>query len=361
MNTRIELSQPSSSQNISQIGKKDDDKSIDSLFSSIMGQVKSTMQQEGTTTVEDTPSLKGLVEELFQQLSVEEKQLVGGLIEQLKEKMGQSENDEEAAYMLLANMILQPQAITALVGHSEQEDAISKQLVDKLIPLLEKLSVQKEATDVKKVVEKWIQNKDGWKTSYLQNVLERVFPKEVKDVGISILPTQSLPIYQPTEAINVGLVPQVGGKVFALYAGMNGSKMNEQQFIRDFQHILMNSNFTSANGIQKLSIKLYPEHLGSVHVDIVKRGGEMIAKIVASSTSAKDVLESHVQQLRAAFVSQNISVDKVEIASYLQQWKEHQQDSQSAYEEQQKSKSKTVDGDEENKASFFEELTNLKV
>jgi Flagellar hook-length control protein FliK len=361
MNTSIQSFEASLSKNMPQTRKASSGEKTNSLFASLIGKIETMNQQADTTTLVDLSSLKGLVEELLQQLSLEDKQLLEEMVEALKEKLGQGEDAEESLYMLLAHMILQPQEMKAFIENVEQDNVQSKQLFDKFVPLFEKLSGEKETADIKKLVEKWASKKEEGKISYLQGVLDRVFPKEGKEAGISILPTRALPIYQPMDAINLGVIPQVEGKAFALYVGMNGSKLNEQQFIRDFQNILMSSNLTSANGIQKLSIKLYPEHLGSVHVDIVKRGGEMIAKIVASSANARDVLENHVQQLRTAFATQNISVDKIEISSYLQQWKEHQQDGQATYKEQQEHKQKVVDEEEEDKVSFFEELTNLKV
>lgn len=346
---------------MSQAGKGSSTQGVDSLFTSIMGQLESNLQQQDSeASLLDLPSLKGLIEGLFQHVSPEEKQLLEQTMEALKEKIGQHENIEEAAYMLLASIALQPQEIKNIVAKLQQDGVLSKQVADKLAPLLEQPLIQKELTEIKKVVEKWQQKKDEAKMTYLQGVLERVFPNEGKEAGISILPTRTLPIYQPMESINLHVAPPTEGKAVALYVAMNGNKVNEQQFIRNFQQMLMNGNLTSANGIQKLSIKLYPEHLGAVHVDIIKRGGEMIAKIVASSGTAREALENQVQQLRAAFVNQNISVDKVEIASYLQQWKQHQQNNQSAHEQQQQHKRQVADEDEENTHSFLEELTNLK-
>jgi flagellar hook-length control protein FliK len=43
---------------------------------------------------------------------------------------------------------------------------------------------------------------------------------------------------------------------------------------------------------QKLFIKLYPEHLGTLRVELIQPDSTLIAKFMTSTANAKDILES---------------------------------------------------------------------
>lgn len=90
-----------------------------------------------------------------------------------------------------------------------------------------------------------------------------------------------------------------------------------ESFVQQFQNLLGKSQFSSMGSLSKLFIKLYPEHLGSVRIELLQQNGVMTAKIMASSASAKEMLDSHLQGLKQAFHSQNIQVDKIELSQSL--------------------------------------------
>ncbi|MHC8521797.1 flagellar hook-length control protein FliK [Rossellomorea sp. H39__3] len=90
-----------------------------------------------------------------------------------------------------------------------------------------------------------------------------------------------------------------------------------ESFVQQFQNLLGKSQFSSMGSMSKLFIKLYPEHLGSVRIELLQQNGVMTAKIMASSASAKEMLDSHLQGLKQAFHSQNIQVDKIELSQSL--------------------------------------------
>ena len=90
-----------------------------------------------------------------------------------------------------------------------------------------------------------------------------------------------------------------------------------ESVVQQFQNLLGKSQFSSMGSMSKLFIKLYPEHLGSVRIELLQQNGVMTAKILASSASAKEMLDSHLQGLKQAFHSQNIQVDKIEVSQSL--------------------------------------------
>jgi len=96
-------------------------------------------------------------------------------------------------------------------------------------------------------------------------------------------------------------------------SGQKGT-VNSEQMLKSFENIISRAQFTNNNGMQKLLIKLNPEHLGSLRVEIIQQNGVMIAKIIASTSQAKELLDSQLQGLKQAFVNQNIPVEKLELS-----------------------------------------------
>lgn len=145
----------------------------------------------------------------------------------------------------------------------------------------------------------------------------------------------------------------------------NGHSTNSE-FIKQFQNI-MKQSFVNQQGLngKQLVINLRPEHLGSLTVKISQIQGEMVARIIASSTSAKDLIESNLHQLRNVFSTQNMNIEKVEVT--LQQNSQNEQSSQD--KEQKKrdendannEKNSREDNDSSNPPSFAEELLNLTI
>ncbi|MCF6410570.1 flagellar hook-length control protein FliK [Pseudalkalibacillus salsuginis] len=83
---------------------------------------------------------------------------------------------------------------------------------------------------------------------------------------------------------------------------------------------------TLPNGSTQLSIKLFPENLGSLDIQIVQRNGEIAAKIIASTAQAKELIESNLHQLRHSLQGQNLNIDKIEIASHTPDWMNDKQE-----------------------------------
>lgn len=98
-----------------------------------------------------------------------------------------------------------------------------------------------------------------------------------------------------------------------------GKPVSIEQFIKQFESILSKSQFSKNGGTQKLFLKLYPEHLGSVRIELIQKDQSIVAKILTTTGTAKDALESQLQGLKQAFSSQNIQVDRIEISQQMTQ------------------------------------------
>ena len=87
-----------------------------------------------------------------------------------------------------------------------------------------------------------------------------------------------------------------------------------QEFTNQLLNAIKTSKFAQLpNGANRLVIKLNPEQLGSLTVKLVQKNGEMIARIMASTESAKELLEHSVHQLKQALPSVQIEIERFEI------------------------------------------------
>lgn len=91
-----------------------------------------------------------------------------------------------------------------------------------------------------------------------------------------------------------------------------------EELMKQLQAILKRANFGQIGGANRLSIRLYPEHLGTLRIELQEVNGVLTARILASSAQARDMLDSRLHQLRAALVSQNLQVERIELSQMLQ-------------------------------------------
>lgn len=87
-----------------------------------------------------------------------------------------------------------------------------------------------------------------------------------------------------------------------------------EEFIQKLKDAIKLTRFAQLpNGAQKLTVRLIPEHLGTITLQLVKDGDQMIAKMIASTQSAKDLLEHNIHQLKQALPNIVIQIDRFDI------------------------------------------------
>ena len=101
------------------------------------------------------------------------------------------------------------------------------------------------------------------------------------------------------------------------------------------QHMLLQNR----GPMQSLSMVLTPEHLGRLQVNFSQVDGEMIVRIIASSSYAKEMLESNLHQLKHAFSPHQVQVvrgdDTLIEDDVLPQQEEQNEEQQETHDEQQ--------------------------
>lgn len=96
------------------------------------------------------------------------------------------------------------------------------------------------------------------------------------------------------------------------------AEARNEVLLREMQAIFKRSNFGQVGGTNRLLIKLYPEHLGQVRIELLHTNGVLTARMLASTALGKEMLDSQLNQLRAAFLQQNIQVDRIDVTQMLQ-------------------------------------------
>lgn len=148
-----------------------------------------------------------------------------------------------------------------------------------------------------------------------------------------------------------------------LVNSQSGRPVSAEQLIEQFQSILSKSHLLKNGETQRLFIKLHPEHLGALRIELIQRDSGMIARIMTSTSAAKEMIESQLHGLKHALGQQNIQVEKIEISQSLTGQertfnKEHQQGQQSGQHQQEEKKRQQADA---NNQSFKDELiTNIE-
>lgn len=143
----------------------------------------------------------------------------------------------------------------------------------------------------------------------------------------------------------------------------SNSTNRSEAFMRDMQALMKRSNFGQVGGTNRMLIKLYPEHLGQIRIELLETNGVMTARILASTAFAKGMLDSQLHQLKHAFNQQNLQVDRIDITQTIQESQKN--DREQSFNEQFKREQQTNDNNEKKSSdeehSFEEYMIELEV
>lgn len=132
-------------------------------------------------------------------------------------------------------------------------------------------------------------------------------------------------------------------------------EVQQQQFLRQFQLILHRGALTqNQQGMNSFSIKLYPEHLGRLDIQLTQIEGTIIARILTGSASTRELIEAQLAQLRQAFAQQQIPVERIEVTQqYVGEGKDDQPSQQGEQDVDQQS-----DETDQEETPLFQDLLN---
>ncbi len=130
-----------------------------------------------------------------------------------------------------------------------------------------------------------------------------------------------------------------------------------EALLKEMQAIINRAQISNAQGITRLTIKLYPENLGTVRIELVQNDGVLTARILASTAHGRELIDSQAHQLKQAFVQQNIQVDRLDIAQSLQDADRQQRDQSffNNFFKQQQDEEQEQNGSEDEEGKTFNE------
>jgi flagellar hook-length control protein FliK len=362
-----------------------------SLLVSLQGILRATELDEiGLTSgqLEDISRLKEFDYDQIAEIVGVDKETVKTLFSELQsaligtEQYSSSSGDsaEDLHEILLGTMQLLQSALKNEVRGISGKGPIEE--VTKLVKVIEFLAANRDllvveaskATELKdmlKMVQSGVdatlarefnQGKD-W-SRVLKDAFQRQSPVQTMEKQSS---TEGLTVekksIQPIQASHIHFVlPKTESVSISLSSG--NRSIQYEQFVKEFQNILNKSQMLSQPNVTKLLIKLYPEQLGSLRIELLQQNGVMTAKILASTATAKEMLDSQLQGLKHAFTSQNLQVEKIEISQALTD-AERQSKGQSQHQSSQQQKQNQPDHagsqEEERTQSFKDYLVNTEI
>lgn len=132
-------------------------------------------------------------------------------------------------------------------------------------------------------------------------------------VGFNPMSAKSadIPLNQTVMIGDLQLQTQQQSPVLTLEKG--GQAVGADEFIKSFESLLSKANFTNQNGVQRLFVRLTPENLGTLQIELIQKDGQLVAKIIANTQKGKELLESQIQGLRVSLAAQGIDFDEIDL------------------------------------------------
>lgn len=174
---------------------------------------------------------------------------------------------------------------------------------------------------------------------------------ETKEITSNVQGSTTTVIQTKVESVSLTLPTEKAGQ--------------SEEFIKELQKVMNRVQFGQTGGVNRLVLKLFPEHLGTIRIELIQKDGMLTARILASTALGKEMLDSNSSQLRQGFAGQNIQLEKLEISQALQDSvrQEKQQNFQQSFKQQQQEQSneETNTESQETPISFDDFLTDMEV
>ncbi|SFP07562.1 flagellar hook-length control protein FliK [Salibacterium halotolerans] len=204
--------------------------------------------------------------------------------------------------------------VMSFTGHSGQQQTLTPdQAVKQLSQWMESAGGQQsQLKTMDNFTQAWkntASSSGESKQQYLQQLLNRSMTGGASDAGSSNAQPVSMSSQDAT-----GVMAKAQQAVVYLGEGKT-EHARAQEFVKQFQNLIGKSSLQSfKNGNQQLTVKLVPENLGRLDVKIMQQNGQLTAQLMTTTSTAREMVESQLHQLRAAFQQQNIQVERIDIS-----------------------------------------------
>ncbi|KPN93121.1 flagellar hook-length control protein FliK [Lysinibacillus sp. ZYM-1] len=307
------------------------------------------------------------LENILNALGIDEEQLQKIVQQLLGEEKEASDVWELLSLVDAQAPVLQSQIGVALQGESQ----VTPKETTQLLQVLKLAQLVGQKTDLTASQENLLTTVKSLLTS-LQTQVETIQVTTTKSTGTLSLQgfqqvIQQVQVTKQSEtSSNEMVTPQtVQTKPDTFQVTLPTAKPAQSEaLLKEMQAIINRAQISNAQGITRLTIKLYPENLGTVRIELVQNDGVLTARLLASTAHGRELLDSQAHQLKQAFVQQNIQVDRLDIAQSLQDADRQQRDQNffnNFFRQQQDEEQQQKNEDDDEEKSFSDYLISEEV
>jgi len=263
--------------------------------------------------------------------------------------------------------MLQTQVVAALQG----EGQVTPKEVAPLLQVLKLAQLVGQKTDLTASQENVLTNIKSLLTTMQTQVETLQTAQQVTTKTTVTLPLQGFQkvvqqvqvTKQPDTSANEIVTPNtVQTKADTFQVTLPAAKPAQSEaLLKEMQAIINRAQISNAQGITRLTLKLYPENLGTIRIELVQNDGVLTARLLASTAQGRELLDSQAHQLKQAFVQQNIQVDRLDIAQSLQDADRQQRDQSffnNFFKQQQEDEQEQKSEEDDEGQSFSDYLIN---
>ncbi|MGE7089891.1 flagellar hook-length control protein FliK [Lysinibacillus sp. NPDC048646] len=310
------------------------------------------------------------LDDLMAALNIDAEQLQKLVQQLLGEEQQASDVWELLALVDAQAPLLQTQVVSALQG----EEEVTPKEVTQLLQVLKLAELVGRKTDLTASQENLLSNSKNFLTT-MQTQIETIQTA----LQVTTKTTVSLPLQgfqqvvqqvqvtkqTDTSANEMVTSNTVQTKADTYQVTLPAAKPAQSEaLLKEMQAIINKAQISNAQGITRLTLKLYPENLGTIRIELVQNDGVLTARLLASTAHGRELLDSQAHQLKQAFVQQNIQVDRLDIAQSLQDADRQQRDQSffnNFFKQQQEEEQEQKNEDDDDSKSFSDYLVNEEV
>ena len=195
-----------------------------------------------------------------------------------------------------------------------------------------------------------------------QNRLAASLAANERTVSWNYRPNYGVDMNGTVNGVASHLSQHVSGQSISIDEGAPEA-IRSQQFSEQLLKIIHSSRFSrNGNNHAQLVVRLHPEHLGSLTIKLIRDNGELTAKIIASTSSAKELIEANIQQIRHAIPAQNIIIEKFDLlAQHTSDFAFRQQQQQSQERQHSENRKQSLDRDAEEAGVDFQDALDIEI
>ena len=311
------------------------------------------------------------LEDLMASLNINAQELFQSIQQLLDEDQQASDVWELLAIVDGHAPLLQTEIVSALKG----EGQVTQKEASQILKLLKLAELVGQKNDLTAFQENALITAKQFLLTMQTQIETNLIAQEVKTKSFETLPwqgnqqgvTQVIQTTQNTDkSTNEMITPntvQINRDHFQITLPTQKTSQSEA-LLKEMQALLNKTQISNAQGITRLTLKLYPENLGTIRIELSTNNGLLTARLLASTAHGRELLDNQSNQLKLAFSQQNIQLDRLDIAQALQDTDRQQRDQHffsNFFKQQHQQEEQKDERDEDDTVSFSEYLINEEV